>query len=34
MGKKQSKSQKLDLILSELAELKAEIRKLLKSSGG
>jgi hypothetical protein len=34
MGKKQTKSEKLDLILSELADLKADIRKLLKSRTG
>jgi ElaB/YqjD/DUF883 family membrane-anchored ribosome-binding protein len=30
MGKKLTKSEKLDLILSELSELKGEIKKLLK----
>jgi hypothetical protein len=33
MGKKQTKSEKLDLILSELSELKGVIKKLLKDHG-
>jgi hypothetical protein len=31
MGKRQGKSAKLDLILSELSKAKAELRKLLKN---
>ena len=33
MGKKLSKSEKLDLILSELAKLRGEIRKLVTDRG-
>jgi hypothetical protein len=33
MGKKHTKTEKLDLILSELSELKGEIKKLRKDRG-